>query len=277
MFGQYKRLVNEFTGVLTGKGLNWGGSLIRPEATGYGVAYFLEEMLATRGDTLTGKTCAISGAGNVAQYAVERLLQFGAKVVTLSDSSGHIYDPDGIDADKLKFVMHLKNVKRGRIKEYADAYPSATFEVCGADDSAKQCWQYPVDCAIPCATQNELRADDATKLVANGVIAVAEGANMPCTPEAVKIFHDAKVLFAPGKAANAGGVATSGLEMAQNSARLSLSRQEVDDRLRTIMRSIHRSCIEAAEAYGSPGNYVVGANIAGFQKVAAAMMDQGVV
>ncbi len=269
LYGQYKRLRNEFTGVLTGKGLEWGGSLIRPEATGYGATYFAKEMLATKGETFEGKTVVISGSGNVAQYATEKVTQLGGKVVTLSDSSGYIYDPDGIDAEKLEFVMYLKNVKRGRIKEYADKY--------GVEYHAgERPWGVKCDVAMPCATQNEISEDDAKKLVANGCMAISEGANMPSTPEAIAIFHEHKLLFAPGKAANAGGVAVSGLEMSQNSLRLSWTREEVDNRLHQIMKDIHSTCVK----YGTEGdyvNYVEGANIGGFVKVADAMLAQGLV
>lgn len=269
LFGQYKRLRNEFTGVLTGKALNWGGSLIRPEATGYGCVYFAQEMLKTKGESLKGKVCTVSGSGNVAQYTVEKLNQLGAKAVTLSDSNGTVYDPHGIDDKKLEFVMELKNVKRGRIKEYADKYKCQYLE-------GKNPWGVTCDIAFPSATQNEISKSDAEKLVKNGCICVAEGANMPSTPEAIEVFQNAKILYGPGKAANAGGVATSGLEMSQNSQRLSWSRQEVDDKLHNIMISIHESCVK----YGKEGksiNYVKGANIAGFMKVAQAMLDQGVV
>jgi len=269
MFGQYKRLRNEFTGVLTGKGRNWGGSLIRPEATGYGTVYFAQEMLATKGQNFTGKTVVVSGSGNVAQYAIEKATQLGAKVVTASDSSGYIYDANGIDASKLAFLMELKNEKRGRIKEYADKFGCEFVE-------GKTPWGVKCDIALPCATQNELNGDDAKTLVSNGCMCVAEGANMPSTPEAVEVFLDKKILFAPGKASNAGGVATSGLEMSQNSLRLSWTREEVDERLHNIMKSIHAACVK----FGTEGdsvNYVKGANIAGFVKVADAMIDQGVV
>jgi glutamate dehydrogenase (NADP+) len=269
MFGQYKRLRNEFTGVLTGKGLNWGGSLIRPEATGYGCVYFVEEMLKSKGDSLKGKICAVSGSGNVAQYTVEKLLQLGAKIVTLSDSSGYVYDEAGIDGKKLEYVLELKNNRRGRIYEYADKF-SAEFV------AHERPWGVKCDVAFPSATQNEISAEDAKTLVKNGCIAVGEGANMPTTPEGVEVFQDAKILFAPGKAANAGGVATSGLEMSQNSMRIAWTREEVDERLRNIMISIHSSCVK----YGKEGdyvNYVNGANIAGFIKVADAMLDQGLV
>jgi glutamate dehydrogenase (NADP+) len=271
MFGQYKRLRNEFVGVLTGKGLNWGGSLIRPEATGYGCVYFVQEMLKTRGESLKGKICTVSGSGNVAQYTVEKLIQLGAKPVTLSDSNGFIYDPKGIDDQKLEFVMELKNVKRGRIKEYADEFKCKYFE-------GKYPWEIKCDVAFPSATQNEIHEADAKKLVKNGCIAVGEGANMPSTPEAVEVFLDAKILYAPGKASNAGGVATSGLEMSQNSQRLSWTRDEVDERLLQIMINIHQSCVKYGKDSNSKYvNYVNGANIAGFVKVADAMLDHGVV
>ncbi len=269
MFGQYKRIRNEFTGILTGKALNWGGSLIRPEATGYGCVYFAEEMLKTRGETFKGKVCTVSGSGNVAQYTVEKLLQLGAKPITLSDSGGFIHDPDGISEQKLEFVMELKNVKRGRIKEYAQKYNCNYVE-------GKRPWGVKCDAAFPSATQNEVSESDAKQLVKNGCICVGEGANMPSTPEAIRVFLDAKILYAPGKAANAGGVATSGLEMSQNSQRLSWSREEVDKMLHQIMISIHESCVK----YGKNDkfiNYVDGANIAGFVKVADAMLDQGLV
>jgi glutamate dehydrogenase (NADP+) len=277
MFGQYKRLRNEFTGVLTGKGLAWGGSLIRPEATGYGCVYLAAEMLATRNQTFTGKTCLVSGSGNVAQYTIEKILQLGGKPVTASDSDGFIYDEAGFDDDKLAFLMELKNVRRSRIKEYAEKYSTASYTPFkpGADLSPQ--WDLRADCAFPSATQNEITEKDARNLLRNGVYLVAEGSNMPTTPEGVKVFVDAGILYAPGKAANAGGVATSGLEMSQNSMRLSWPREEVDERLRQIMKSIHKSCVDAASAYGTPGNYVNGANIAGFLKVAGAMMCQGVV
>jgi glutamate dehydrogenase (NADP+) len=277
MFGQYKRLKNEFTGVLTGKGLNWGGSLIRPEATGYGAVYFAAEMLGTRKETLKGKVCLVSGSGNVAQYTVEKINQLGGKAVTLSDSSGYIYDEAGIDEKKLKFLMELKNVKRGRIKEYADAYKGVVFTPISGKLDHNPLWNHKAQCAFPSATQNEINAKDAANLVKNGVYCVAEGANMPTTIEGVKVFLDAKILYGPGKAANAGGVATSGLEMSQNSSRLSWSREEVDKRLHEIMKNIHRACFETAERFGTPGNYVNGANIAGFLKVADAMIDQGLV
>ena len=269
MFGQYKRIRNEFTGVLTGKGMSWGGSLIRPEATGYGNVYFAQNMLATKGDSFKGKVVSISGAGNVAQYACQKATELGAKVVTLSDSSGYIYDANGIDAEKLAFVMELKNVKRGRIKVYADKYG------CEFHSGARP-WSVNCDIALPCATQNELNEEEAKTLAANGCMLVSEGANMPTTPEAIAVFQEAKILFAPGKASNAGGVATSGLEMSQNSLRMNWTREEVDVKLKQIMQDIHASCVE----YGTEGNhvdYVKGANIAGFVKVADAMLDQGVV
>lgn len=271
LFGQYKRIRNEFTGILTGKGLQFGGSLIRPEATGYGCVYFAENMLAVKGDNFKGKVCTVSGSGNVAQYCVEKLIQLGAKPVTLSDSSGYIYDTDGITQEKLEFVKELKNVKRGRIKEYAEKYPSAKY-VEGARP-----WSVKCDCAFPCATQNELDGDEAKNLIANGVKLVAEGANMPSTPDAVAAFQGAGVMFAPGKASNAGGVATSGLEMSQNSIRLSWSREEVDEKLKGIMKNIHDNAYAAAKEFGMEGNYVAGANIAGFLKVATAMIAQGIV
>jgi len=277
LFGQYKKLKNEFTGVLTGKGLNWGGSLIRPEATGYGAVYFACEMLATRGQTMEGKKCLVSGSGNVAQYTVEKILQLGGKVLTLSDSNGYIYDEEGIDEKKLAFVMELKNVRRGRIAEYAQKYKNAVYTPVDPKLDYNPLWNHKADCAFPSATQNEINAKDAQNLLRNGVYVVAEGANMPTTLEGVKIFLDAKILYAPGKAANAGGVATSGLEMAQNSMRLPWTREEVDKRLYQIMKGIHKTCVEMAERFGTPGNYVNGANIGGFLKVADAMMDQGVV
>lgn len=270
MFGQYKRIRNEFTGVLTGKALNWGGSLIRPEATGYGCVYLAEEMLKTRNQSFDGKVCTVSGSGNVAQYTVEKLNQLGAKAVSLSDSNGTIYDPDGINAEKLAFVMELKNIRRGRIKEYADKFGVEYRQ-------GKRPWDIKCDCAFPSATQNEIDGEDAKKLLKNGCILVAEGANMPSTPEAIDQFLAKKILYGPGKAANAGGVATSGLEMSQNSMRISWTREEVDERLHNIMIAIHKQSFEAAEEYGQPGNLVMGANIAGFTKVADAMLDQGLV
>ncbi len=271
VFGQYKRIVNRFEGVLTGKGLNWGGSLIRPEATGYGAVYFAEEMLRTRGESIKGKTCLVSGSGNVAQYTVEKVNDLGGKCITLSDSSGFIVDRDGIDEEKLAFVMELKNVRRGRIREYAEKYKCDYHEGTGV-------WLVEgAQCAFPSATQNEISAEDAKAMVANGVYVVSEGANMPTVPEGVEHFIASKILYGPGKAANAGGVATSGLEMAQNAAHTSWTREKVDEKLHNIMISIHKACFETAEAYDTPGNYVNGANIAGFLKVAHAMMDQGVV
>ena len=277
LFGQYKRLRNEFTGVLTGKGLGWGGSLIRPEATGYGAVYFAEEMLKSRGESLGGKVALVSGSGNVAQYTVEKLLQLGARPVTLSDSGGFIHDPDGIDREKLAFVLELKNVRRGRIKEYCEAYKRARYVPADPRQNSNPLWAVPAQCAFPSATQNEIDSEDARNLVKNGVLVVSEGANMPSTLEAMRLFVEKQVLYGPAKAANAGGVATSGLEMSQNSMRLSWSREEVDQRLHRIMVEIHRNCRETAERFGTPGNLVNGANIAGFLKVANAMMDQGVV
>ncbi len=277
LFGQYKKLRNEFTGVLTGKGLNWGGSLIRPEATGYGCVYFAAEMLQTRGKTLEGRVCLVSGSGNVAQYTVEKILELGGKVVTLSDSNGYIYDEKGIDREKLKFVMELKNVRRGRMKEYTDKYKEAVYTPFDPKLDYNPLWNHKAECAFPSATQNEINGKDAQNLLKNGVYCVAEGANMPSTLDAVKLFLDAKTLYAPGKASNAGGVATSGLEMSQNSMRLPWTREEVDGRLRQIMKSIHKTCVDVADRFGTPGNYVNGANIGGFLKVADAMMDQGVV
>jgi glutamate dehydrogenase (NADP+) len=277
LFGQYKRIANEFTGVLTGKGLNWGGSLIRPEATGYGAVYFAAEMLGTRKETLEGKACLVSGSGNVAQYTCEKLLDLGAKPVTLSDSSGVIYDPEGIDRDKLAFVMDLKNVRRGRIKEYADKYKGVEYTSVDAKLDHNPLWSYKAECAFPSATQNEINHVDAKHLLDNGVYVVSEGANMPSTPEAVHAFLESKILYGPGKAANAGGVAVSGLEMAQNSMRYGWTREEVDNRLQLIMKNIHKACIDASERFGRQGNYVDGANIAGFLKVADSMIDQGVV
>lgn len=270
MFGQYKRIRNEFTGVLTGKGLNWGGSLIRPEATGYGCVYFAEEMLKTKGQSFAGKKVSVSGSGNVAQYATEKVNQLGGKVVTLSDSNGYVYDKDGITPEKLAWVKELKNIKRGRIKEYADKFKCEFHEGTGI-------WNVPVDVALPCATQNEVNGNDAKTLVKNGCIAVSEGANMPSMPEAIEVYLNNKILYGLGKAANAGGVATSGLEMSQNSMRLAWSREEVDQKLHGIMVRIHKTCVETAAEYGQPGNYVIGANIAGFLKVANSMLDQGVV
>ena len=277
LFGQYRRLRNEFTGVLTGKGLNWGGSLIRPEATGYGAVYFTAEMLATRNETLEGKVCLVSGSGNVAQYTIEKLIELGAKAVTVSDSDGYIYDEAGFDREKLEFLMELKNVRRGRVREYSDRFKGAVYTEVDRSNGFNPLWMHPAECAFPSATENEINEKDAAHLVANGVVAVAEGANMPCTIAAAKTLIERGVLYAPGKAANAGGVATSGLEMAQNSARIGWPRERVDAELHRIMKAIHRSCRETAEAYGVPGNYVHGANIAGFTKVADAMLDQGLV
>jgi glutamate dehydrogenase (NADP+) len=273
MLGQYKRIRNEFTGVLTGKGINWGGSLIRPEATGYGAVYFIQNMLERTGESLRGKSVAISGSGNVAQFAIEKVLQLGGKVLTCSDSSGYIFSPEGIHSEHLDFLKDLKNVRRGRIKEMSDAYPEMQFF------PGERVWNLPVnvDVAIPCATQNELNGDDAKKLTDRGIKVVGEGANMPSTPEAIAHFHNSGVLFAPGKASNAGGVATSGLEMSQNSLRLSWSREDVDQRLQGIMKSIHEQCVKFGRDDQSKVDYVKGANIAGFVKVADAMIDQGLV
>jgi glutamate dehydrogenase (NADP+) len=271
LFGQYKRVRNAFEGVLTGKSLNWGGSLIRPEATGYGTVYFAKEMLATKGKDFDGLRVAVSGSGNVAQYATEKATEFGGKVVTLSDSSGYIVDEDGISPEKLAYVFELKNERRGRIMEYVNEYPSAKYF------EGRGVWSVPVDVALPCATQNELDGDDAETLLSNGCVCIAEGANMPSTPEAIEKIQAAKILYGPGKAANAGGVAVSGLEMSQNSMRLSWTREEVDQRLHDIMINIHNACVTTAEEYEEPGNYVLGANIAGFIKVADSMLDQGVV
>ncbi len=277
LFGMYKRLRNEFTGVMTGKGLTWGGSVIRPEATGYGAVYFAAEMLKTRKEELKGKTCLVSGSGNVAQYTVDKLISLGAKAVTLSDSSGYIFDEAGIDREKLAFVMDLKNNRRGRISEYADKFKGAAFTALDKKTDHNPLWDHKAQCAFPSATQNEINGKDAANLLRNGVYVVSEGANMPTTIDGVNQFLDAKILFGPGKAANAGGVATSGLEMAQNSMRISWTREEVDARLFNIMKTIHESCYRTAEKYGTPGNYVNGANISGFLKVANAMMDQGLV
>ena len=277
LFGQYKRITNEFTGAITGKGLEYGGSLIRPEATGYGAVYFAQEMLATRDDSLEGKTCLVSGAGNVAQYTVEKLLHLGAKPVTLSDSGGFIHDPDGIDEEKLAWVMDLKNERRGRIMAYADRFPAASFTPADPSDDHNALWEVPADCAFPSATQNEINGKDAANLIGGGVRVVSEGANMPTEPEGVDQFVTAGVLYGPGKAANAGGVAVSGLEMSQNAMRRSWTREGVDERLREIMRRVHVQCRDTAEEYGEPGNYVHGANIAGFCKVADAMLAQGVI
>jgi glutamate dehydrogenase (NADP+) len=277
LFGQYKRIKNEFTGVLTGKGLEWGGSLIRPEATGYGAVYFAHEMLLTREDSLEGKTCLVSGSGNVSQYTVEKLNEMGARAVTLSDSDGFVHDPRGITLDKLQWVMELKNERRGRIAEYAEHFPGTTYTATEPGDDHNPLWDIPADCAFPSATENEINAKDAANMLSNGVFVVSEGANMPTVPEGVEQFVNAGILYGPGKAANAGGVAVSGLEMAQDSLRLTWPREEVDARLKDIMKAIHQQCRETAEEYGVPGNYVHGANIAGFTKVADAMLDQGLV
>jgi glutamate dehydrogenase (NADP+) len=277
LFGQYKRIKNEFTGVLTGKGLSWGGSLIRPEATGYGSVYFAREMLATRDESLEGKTCLVSGSGNVAQYTVEKLLDLGAKPVTLSDSGGVVYDKDGIDQEKLAYVMDLKNVRRGRIMEYVEKYPNAEFTAVDPSRHSNPLWSIEADCAFPSATQNEINVLDARNLLDGGVYVVSEGANMPTEPKGVGLFLNAGILYGPAKAANAGGVAVSGLEMSQNSSRLAWERDDLDRRLQSIMKAIHENVRSTAELYGVPGNYVDGANIAGFVKVADAMIDQGVV
>jgi glutamate dehydrogenase (NADP+) len=275
LFGQYKRITNEFSGVITGKGYDWGGSSIRPEATGYGAVYFAQEMLATRQDTIAGKTCLVSGSGNVAQYTVEKLIDLGARPVTWSDSNGFIHDPAGIDREKLEWVKQLKNVRRGRIRAYADKFPGAAYTA--ADAGPNLLWAVPADCAFPSATQNEISGQDAKNLLGNGITAVVEGANMPSTPEAVGLFLAAGILYAPGKAANAGGVAVSGLEMAQNSERIHWRRQDVDAQLQSIMKAVHEQVMHAADEYGCPGNYVAGANIAGFRKVADAMLDEAVI
>lgn len=277
LFGMYKKIKNEFTGVLTGKSLAWGGSLIRPEATGYGAVYFAAEMLATQGKTLEGKRCLVSGSGNVAQFTAEKVLELGGTVLTFSDSSGYIYDPEGIDEAKLAFVKELKNIKRGRISEYVEFYPNATYTACDPSLDYNPIWDHDADCAFPSATQNEINEKDASNMAGNGVFLVSEGANMPSTPDAISVFLDNNFLYGPGKAANAGGVAVSGLEMSQNSMRLSWPRQEVDSRLKQIMKSIHRTCLDAGDEYNMKGNYVAGANIAGFVKVVNAMLDQGVV
>jgi glutamate dehydrogenase (NADP+) len=276
LFGQYKRITGQFVGAITGKAVEYGGSLIRPEATGYGAVYFAAEMLATRGELLEGKTCLVSGSGNVAQYTVEKLLDLGARPVTLSDSSGFVHDPDGIDREKLAWVMDLKNVRRGRISEYASHFPRAAYTPASRGDH-NPLWAVPADCAFPSATQNEIDGKDAANLISNGVIAVSEGANMPTTPNGIELFRQGHILYGPGKAANAGGVAVSGLEMVQNSERLPWTRQEVDARLRAIMKGIHNRAADTAADYGAPGDYVVGANIAGFVKVADAMLDEGAV
>ncbi len=277
LFGMYKRLRNEFTGVLTGKSLNWGGSLIRPEATGYGSVYFASEMLKTRDQSLAETVCLVSGSGNVAQYTIEKLLELKAKVITFSDSSGYIYDAEGLDTQKLAFLKMLKNIQRGRVEAYADEYPDAVYTPVDPSLTHNPLWNHKADCAFPSATQNEINAEDAQNLVNNGVFLVSEGANMPTVPDGVEIFIDNNLLYGPGKAANAGGVSVSGLEMTQNSMRLAWSREEVDERLKIIMASIHKTCQTTAEQYGTPGNYVNGANIAGFVKVVEAMLDQGLV
>lgn len=277
LFGMYKKLSNEFTGVLTGKSLNWGGSLIRPEATGYGAVYFAAEMLGTLNQSMEEKICLVSGAGNVAQYTIEKILDLKGKVVTFSDSSGYIFDEDGLDRKKLEYLKILKNIKRGRVEEYAAKYSSAVYTQVDPDKNFNPLWDHKADCAFPSATQNEINAKDAENLVKNKIMAVTEGANMPTEPEGIEIIIDNGLLFGPGKAANAGGVTVSGLEMSQNSMRLAWSREEVDSRLKMIMKNIHNTCLEAAEQYGKPGNYVIGANIAGFIKVVNAMLDQGVI
>jgi len=277
LFGMYKKLRNEFSGVLTGKSLSWGGSLIRPEATGYGSVYFAAEMLATQNETLENKTCLVSGSGNVAQYTIEKILDLGGKVITFSDSSGYIYDETGIDREKLAYIMMLKNINRGRVKEYAGKYPSAVFTPVDPALDYNPLWNQKADCAFPSATQNEINGTDAQNLINNGIVMVCEGANMPSTPEAIEIFLSNHILYAPGKASNAGGVSVSGLEMSQNSMRLAWSSEEVDNRLKRIMQSIHKTCLDTAEEYGTPGNYMNGANIAGFVKIVDAMLDQGLV
>jgi glutamate dehydrogenase (NADP+) len=277
LFGMFKKLSNEFTGALTGKGLNWGGSLIRAQAAGYGCVYFAAEMLATRNMTFEGQTCLVSGSGNVAQHTAEKLIEMGARVVTLSDSSGYIFDPEGIDAQKLAYVKMLKNARRGRIHEYAEKFTNVQYTPVDPSLDYNPLWNHRASCAFPCATQNEISEKDAYNLINSNVKLICEGANMPCTPEAIDIFQDKPLLFAPGKAANAGGVAVSGLEMVQNSMRLNWLAEEVDERLKIIMKGIHRACLDAAQAYGTPGNYLNGANITGFVKVADAMLDQGVI
>lgn len=277
LFGMYKKLRNEFTGVLTGKSLAWGGSLIRPEATGYGTVYFAQEMLATKGKSMKDKVCLISGSGNVAQYTMEKIIEEGGRIVTVSDSSGYIYDEKGIDREKLDYIKALKNLRRGRIREYADVYPEAVYTPVDPELDYNPLWNHQADCCFPCATENEINGNDAANMMENGVKLVSEGANMPSTHGAIAIFLENKIFYGPGKAANAGGVAVSGLEMAQNSMRLSWPAKEVDARLRQIMKSIHRTCLDAAEEYGVSGNYVAGANIAGFVKVVNAMLDQGLV
>jgi glutamate dehydrogenase (NADP+) len=277
LFGMYRKLKNQFTGVLTGKGLGWGGSLIRPEAAGFGCVYFAAQMLATRNDALSGKTCLVSGSGNVAQATTRKLIEMGARVVTLSDSSGHIYDEEGIDADKLAFISHLKNIRRGRLSEYVDQYTHAAYTPALPGQESNPLWRHRAQCAFPCATQNEINKQDAYHLINNNLKLVCEGASMPCTADARDIFMDKGILYAPSKAANAGGVAVSGLELTQNSIRLTWLGEEVDNRLKIIMKGIHDTCLAAADAYGSPGNYLMGANIAGFIKVADTMLDQGII
>jgi glutamate dehydrogenase (NADP+) len=277
LFGMFKRLSNEFTGALTGKGLNWGGSLIRAQAAGYGCVYFAAEMLASRNMTFAGQTCLVSGSGNVAQHTAEKLIELGAKVTTLSDSSGYIYDPEGIDTNKLAYVKKLKNIRRGRIQEYAEKYPSVVYTAVDNNMDYNPIWNHRASCAFPCATQNEISEKDAYNLINSNIKMVCEGANMPCTPQAADIFLDKNLLYAPGKAANAGGVAVSGLEMVQNSMRLNWLGEEVENRLKIIMKQIHQTCLDAAAAYGTPGNYAHGANITGFVKVVEAMLDQGVI
>ena len=277
LFGMYKKLTNEFTGVLTGKSLNWGGSLIRPEATGYGCVYFAAEMLSEKNETLKDKKCLVSGSGNVAQFAAEKIISLGGRVLTVSDSSGYIFDEQGIDTEKLEFVKRLKNIKRGRIQEYADKYQESVYTPVDSSIGYNPLWAHKADCAFPCATENEVNEKDADNLVKGGVALLAEGANMPTTPEGIDILLDNDILYAPGKAANAGGVAVSGLEMSQNSMRIRWQREEVDQRLQVIMKSIHRTCLDTAKEYGVPGNYMAGANIAGFVKVVDAMLDQGLV
>ena len=277
LFGMYKKLKNEFSGVLTGKGINWGGSLIRPEATGYGCVYFAAEMLAQKNRTLKDTRCLVSGAGNVAQYTIEKLIELGAKVITFSDSSGYIYDEEGIDRNKLNFLLLLKNVKRGRVEEYVEEYPAAVYTPTDSAAEYNPLWDHKADCAFPCATQNEINANDTRNLAKNSISLVSEGANMPTTSGGIDVLLESGVLYGPGKAANAGGVSVSGLEMTQNSMRLCWTREEVDDRLKLIMKNIHKACIDAAEQYNTPGNYLNGANIAGFVKVVNAMLDQGLV
>jgi glutamate dehydrogenase (NADP+) len=277
LFGMYRKLQNEFTGMITGKSLGWGGSLIRTQAPGYGLVYFAAEMLATRNDTMEGKTCLISGSGNVAQSTAEKIIELGGKVLTFSDSSGYIYDEEGIDIKKLAYIKRLKNIQRGRIEAYADKYPQAVYTEADLSLDYNPLWEHWADCAFPCATQNEIREKDAYNLINHGIKLVCEGADMPCTPRATDIFVDKKILFAPSKASNAGGVAVSGLEMAQNSMRISWTAEEIDDRLKLIMKGIHRTCLDAADEYGNPGNYRTGANIVGFIRVTNAMLDQGVV